>query len=295
MADELAPQDDGFVSETESAPLGGASGGVNSDWRAGISDDKVRRFASRFDSPAALAEAALGFRQKLSGAVPLPRRNASDEDVATFRRALGVPDGPEGYIAGPPDDWSAHLQPDEAGQARLDGFLQVAHKAGLNQGQLDAVLGWYYDQVRGVDGSQRHALEEATESARAELARDWGPQYQANAELAVRAAEAFGGEELVELIETTMVGGVKLGDHPQFVKTFAAIGRAMREAEPLIGAGGEGGFDLERRHADLTRRLNDAIDRGHREEAERLDRMRDRVAQQLVGSGPLVGAEGRPY
>jgi hypothetical protein len=53
--------------------------------------------------------------------------------------------------------------------------------------------------------------------------------------------------------------------------------------------------DLEARHAELTARLHDAMDSGDRAEAERLDRERSRIAQRIVGGGPIVGSEGRVY
>ncbi|MHA1536204.1 MAG: hypothetical protein ACTSUD_01500, partial [Alphaproteobacteria bacterium] len=228
--------------------------------------------------------------------VTVPGKRASAAERAAFNKALGVPGDYSGYEADFPESLPAHLKPAEGqGNENLDGFLKLAHSAGFTQKQLDATLGWYFEQVQTADAATRGSLKDATQKAGADLAREWGGDFKANAELAMRAAEVFGGDDLMEMVDRAEIDGVKLGDHPQFVKAFAAVGRAMREAEPLIGMSGGGGADLERRHADLTRRLNDAIDRGDSALVQRLDSERNRVSARLVGADPIVGAEGRSY
>lgn len=309
MADDISPEQSptpasaGSGNEPAASPESASATQDNAGakkagagWRQAIADDKVRRFAERFSSPAELAEAALGLRQRLSKTVTVPGKRASATERAAFNKALGVPGDYSGYEAGYPDSLPAHLKPAEGeGGERLDGFLKLAHSAGLTQKQVDATLGWYFEQVQTLDAAQRGSRQEATDKAGAELAREWGGDFKASAELAARAAEVFGGDDLMELVDRAEIDGVKLGDHPQFVKAFAAVGRAMREAEPLIGMPGDGAADLERRHADLTRRLNDAIDRGDSALVQRLDSERNRVSARLVGTDPIVGADGRSY
>ena len=309
MVDDISPEESSAPASsgggTETAAVSesasttqdsAASPKAGAAWRETISDDKVRRFAERFNSPAEMAEAALGLRQKLSKTVTVPGKRANATERAAFNKALGVPADHTGYEAAYPESLPAHLKPAEGqGNENLDGFLKLAHSAGFTQKQVDATLGWYFEQAQTVDAATRGSLEEATEKANADLTREWGGEYKANAELAMRAAEVFGGDDLMEMVDRAEIDGVKLGNHPQFVKAFAAVGRAMREAEPLIGAAGGGANDLERRHADLTRRLNDAIDRGDSALVQRLDNERNRVSARLVGTDPIVGADGRSY
>ena len=86
--------------ETEDGESRGPTGDTTddtTDWRAGIADERLRRYADTYASPADLAKAALDLRQKLSNAVTVPGKGASEEEHATFRKRLGIPDTPDGY------------------------------------------------------------------------------------------------------------------------------------------------------------------------------------------------------
>lgn len=79
--------------------------------------------------------------------------------------------------------------------------------------------------------------------ARQEILQSWadktkalfGPGYEKEIDAALRAADAFGGEELRDLLEAT-----GLGNHPVIVKTFNQIGRRMGEDEFIGGAHARG-------------------------------------------------------
>lgn len=77
------------------------------------------------------------------------------------------------------------------------------------------------------------------DAARQEILQSWadktkalfGPGYEKEIDVALRAADAFGGAELRDLLEAT-----GLGNHPVVVKTFNQIGRLMGEDEFIGGA-----------------------------------------------------------
>lgn len=81
------------------------------------------------------------------------------------------------------------------------------------------------------------------EAVRQEILQRWadktkelfGPGYEKEVDVALRAADAFGGAELRDLLEAT-----GLGNHPVVVKTFNQIGRRMGEDEWLGGAAARG-------------------------------------------------------
>ena len=66
-------------------------------WRDLIQDSDLQKHAERFNSVDDLVQANLESRKKLSKSVTVPGKNASDEDLSSYREALGVPVDVDGY------------------------------------------------------------------------------------------------------------------------------------------------------------------------------------------------------
>src|SRR3546814_17122436 len=92
---------------------------------------------------------------------------------------------------------------------------------------------------------QEKAAAERRAEAETSLRREWGGDHERNLTFAQRAVRSFGDDTFVDFLESQEVEGVKLGDHPAFVRAFAAIGRAMGEDQPTTGAGERGGGRLK--------------------------------------------------
>lgn len=126
-----------------SPPPSGAGASGNSwpsDWREQIASAhggedrksvaKELRRLQRFADPAAVYGTARALESRLSegGFIKIPRENASAEDIATFRRALGVPEKASDYFQ--------HIQLDngavlgEADRPLVDAFAAAMHAAG---------------------------------------------------------------------------------------------------------------------------------------------------------------------
>lgn len=94
-----------------------------------------------------------------------------------------------------------------------------------------------------LERSLAESSAEREENARQEILQRWadktkemfGPQYAREIDVALRAADAFGGPELRSLLEAT-----GLGNHPVMVKTFNQIGRLMGEDECVSGRAAHG-------------------------------------------------------
>lgn len=259
----------------------GATASRDADWRAGIEDEGLRRFAERFKSPADLAKTAHEFRQKLSRALVVPGKDAPDEEVAAFHSRLGVPDGPDGYDYQLPE---AHR---EALAEQVDGdhgdFFQAMHQAGASRAAVSAALDFYYDRVAEHQAAEVRSLDEGRAAAEAELRGEWGEASERNKALSIRAVREFGGEDLAQLLDQHSAGGLRLGDHPVLIKAFAAIGRRLGEDGLNLGSGGPGAPGTEERLDDLTRRAHDARARGRVGESNRLFAERERLSLQAFG------------
>ena len=109
-------------------------------------------------------------------------------------------------------------------QDALEEFKALSQEMGLSEEQVQQLLDLEARYARS--GAQRGAEEKNQIVARwAEQTKAaFGPQTEATVALAVRAADAFGGPELRELLEAT-----GLGNHPVIVRTFSEIGKSISE------------------------------------------------------------------
>lgn len=280
------------VSETETAEIAGeATAAAQADWRAGIADEKTRRLAERFDSPAALAKSYAELNAEMSRRVRLPDETADAADQAAFRKALGVPDKPDAYRIPVPEHLPAEAL--EAPELR-EAFRMVreaAHEAGASQDVLDAVIGAYWRIEADAARAQEINDDEFIRQGEAVLRHEWGPLYDRNTALAREAVERlpFGKE----LSQAQLKNGSLLGSDPNFVRLMAAFGRATGEGGVQVGrTGGEGGQDMRKRYDSLSSELHEAYARGDMDRARELDAERAALSERLHGTGPIVG-QGR--
>ena len=294
MAEISAPED---VTDSAAGGEGGALGQAAeagaADWRGGIGDRKTREFADRFTSPAHLAEAALNFRRKLSNAIVPPGKDASEHEIADFRRKLGVPDSPEGYDVALPGDSSQQL--DEGARARLGGFLKEMHKAGATPGAVQAAVDSYSAMVADVEQTLARADANFRQTAEAQLAREWGPDLDRNTEIARRAVREFDdGGGFARLMETAVVDGVKLGRHPSFLRLMACVGRRMAEDGAHLAPEGNPRQTAQERIDDIHswNMSDDPALRQKYRSGETQAELKG-LYDALYGSNPVVGADGR--
>lgn len=270
------------------APGNGTSPQPERSWRDDIKDEKVRNFAKTFQSPAEMAEKAFGLRQKVSRSIEVPGRDASPDARAAYNKAIGVPDGYDGYGIVHPDGADA----DPGAKARLDGFLKSAHAAGMTKSQVDGVLGWYSQALQDAAAEQIRASRTATQKAIDRMKAEEGGDFERNSEIAIRAFRAFGDDDAEAFFEKTEIDGIPLGSHPAMRRFALNVGMQLQEAPPMLAAADSLSGSLEDQHRKLSAEINDALDRGDRATAERLDEQRNRIAQKIVGTGPIVGAPG---
>jgi len=151
--------------------------------------------------------------QKLIGAdkIPMPV-NPSDEDLDRIYNRLGRPESPDGYqLAADGNIVTEDLVKD---------FADFSHKLRLTPEQASGILDYYRSSVeQSAAGSeeQAQAYRQTTEEA---LKSEWGRAYDQKLGEAVRAAQEFSNPEIFDL---QLTDGSRLGDNPEFIKTFAKI------------------------------------------------------------------------
>jgi len=115
----------------------------------------------------------------------------------------------------------------------LKDFEPVARELNLTNEQAQKLVDAYPKILAGVQQRQADAWQATTEQWAADVKADkeiGGDKLTGNLSAAQRALEQFGSPELKEYLNTT-----GLGNHPDLVKTFIKIGKAMSEDGMVSG------------------------------------------------------------
>lgn len=115
----------------------------------------------------------------------------------------------------------------------LKDFEPVARELNLTNEQAQKLVDAYPKILAGVQQRQADAWQATTEQWAADVKADkeiGGDKLTGNLSAAQRALDQFGTPELKEYLNTT-----GLGNHPDLVKTFVKIGKAMSEDGMVTG------------------------------------------------------------
>ena len=270
---------------SEAAPAQDAQQTANpaESYRDGIKDPKARAFFDRYSTIDAAANALLEKEQMLSRRVAVPGEDASEEDMARFRKAMGVPESIEEYDVQSmkPEAYTEEEWSSEVVQSVLSPVVAAAHAAGVNQSGLKAVVDAYMSVSAANAAEQARQDASWAEAAEEQLRTDWGSDYKGNMMAAEQAIASIPGIENLVLKD-----GSQLGNNPLFIRIAADLGRLRgpdnKTAHQFLSA--EQGQDMREQHADLTRKMYDAQQSGRREEARALDRQRRALSEQINGT-----------
>lgn len=119
----------------------------------------------------------------------------------------------------------------------LKEFEPVAREMNLTNEQAQKLVDVYPKILAGVQQRQVEAWQQTTEQWAADVKADkeiGGDKLPSNLSAAQRALDQFGTPELKEYLKTT-----GLGNHPDLVKTFVKIGKAMSE-DGMVTGGNDG-------------------------------------------------------
>jgi len=215
--------------------------GWGDDWRKGLTQDEaLLKRLDRFDSPVGVLDWAVNAEKKLKENAPRttltrPDADASEEDVAAWREAAGVPETADKYDI----QLSDGMQLGEADKPVAESFMKEAHEAGMPNEYVSKAIDWYLRQERSTQEGMLDDDNGFYARSEQELRDDWGPtDYKTNIG-AIRgifnnASEevSIEGEEGKISIEEAILGarmpnGRKVGADPATLRFLARIGREI--------------------------------------------------------------------
>lgn len=194
-----------------------------------------------------LGEDHQSLKGKLEGMVKVPGEKATPEEVTEFRKAIGVPEKPDGYKIERPEKMPEGMVYNEVLENK---FKEISHQLNLTPSQVAGLYKMYSDYDMGLHNEVLKSIDENRGKAVDTLKNIWkGDAYKENTEKAVRSfykfveasnpPEALGGIAGIK----TWVEQNGIGDDPVMVwffsKTFELIGDDKFIKGSPAGAGGD--------------------------------------------------------
>lgn len=190
-------------------------------------------------APAADAPAPAADPAKPEGDKPQPGAEGDkpqDDKPADGDKPADKPDDKEQKQEGAPEKYEFKpAEGQELDTAALEQFEPIARELNLTNEQAQKMVDLYGTKIMPmVQQQQAEAWQKTTEQWAADVKADkeiGGDKLTANLSAAQRAFDLFGTPELKEYLEVT-----GLGNHPDLVKTFVKIGKAMSEDGMVDGS-----------------------------------------------------------
>lgn len=274
---------DGRGADGKFAPKADGKEAAVSDWRAGIEDPELQELAKRIASPADAIKSIAELRKANGSMVKMPAKDAKPEDIAKFRKALGVPEKV--------DDYKFDVEGHEASDADMAIRAEVAkvlHAENVPASVAPKLAKVVSDIGASILAEQDRVAFEARGASEAGLKKDWGADFEANKNMAINVANQLGTPALKGFLNEVH-NGQKIGDHPELIRILGTVGRRMGEGQ-FIGATGKAEVSTLKGELEQLYRDNPVgTDKFSRPDVQA--RMRE-INEQLFGTTPIVG-QGR--
>lgn len=254
------------------------------NWRDSLDDD-LKGWAEKFESPAAALKSYRELEKRMGRSVTLPGKDATPEEVQAFRKkALGVPDAPTDYKFELPDIAPEEVRADPMSDPLLKEFVETSHANGKSPEQVQADLNLFYKAIAASQEQATAERERALQKADEDLTREWGTDKDANLTFGRRAVKQFDADgQFAEFLNSATVDGVPVGSHPAFVRMFAKIGRALAEDTVQLEPTEAEVQQAESQITKIREQRNDALRRGDRALANKLDQQERDIYARMSG------------
>jgi hypothetical protein len=221
-----------------------STGWVNPDgtfgdkWLDALPDDAkdYKDTLSKYKSVPDMAKALANANQLIGKKLGVPNEKSSPEEVAAFRRAMGVPDSLEEYKFAPDALPEGMTWSDDMAKP----YAEIAHKHGIPPSAMKELV----NQHARTEAFKMEAIQATFEKQRTEavqtLQKEWGNDFGKNIGLAKQAAK---------------IAGVDANSHgfsdPEVVRGFVRMAQMMSEDKVGRSMGGTEFLSGEARAKDI--------------------------------------------
>ena len=198
------------------------------NWKDSLPEDlKSEKALESINDISGLAKSYI-HAQKMIGSdkIPVPNKHATDEDWQAVYNKLGRPESPEKY--------EFNLGETTVDKDALDAFKKAAHHNGLLPKQAEGIIKFYDEMTNNMLTDLNSKAEQGRMNAEQELKKEWGAAFNQKLQSVQAASQKYLDSDFAHL---TLSDGTKVGDHPAFVKAFAAIANDLGEDQVISGNG----------------------------------------------------------
>ena len=231
-----------------------------SDWRDKFAsgDEKFRKRLDRFPDEGAFVKSYRALESKLSSGEykrQLPQ-DAKPDDIAAWRKEIGIPEKPEGYVE--KLELPKGLVLGEEDKPIISEFANAALEGNVDPKAFNGMVAKYYDILDKQKAAQEDADAKYKQDAEDALRGVWeGADYRRNV-TAVNNMLAGWPEDLrTSILAGRGPDGRKLGDNPNFIRKMAELALEINPAATLIPGGSDVGKGLETRLGELNKLIGD--------------------------------------
>jgi len=160
----------------------------------------------------------------------------------------------DGYKFAPPEGYE--VSPDV--QDKLNEFSTIAETANLSQEQYQALVAWQVEQgvasIEDYSNAYTQRVHDWAEQAKSDEELG-GENFSANLTIANQAVEQFSTAGLKSILaksSATNPDGLGIGNHPELVRLFYRIGKAMGDSDLIAGGAADNqGDPLQRMYPSM--------------------------------------------
>lgn len=208
------------------------------DWREKMAngDTKKADRLKRYSTPDAVAEALIHVQNRISAGElrsNLPK-NATPEQLATWRTENGIPEAPDKYDL----KFEDGLKVSKEEMPHVDDFLKMAHANNYNTAQVKDAIRWHMNWLEQVQQQQTESDKKLMVDVTNELKTEWGRDYQENMNR-IHGLMDMAPEEVREnLMRGRLADGTPIGSAKGVLKWLADRARAEDPSGTLTGTKG---------------------------------------------------------
>lgn len=198
------------------------------DWRDKLAkgDAKARKRLDRFQSPADVMKSWQALEQKMSSGdvkATLPD-DASEDQIAAYRKDNGIPETPDGYLESLPDG----LVIGDEDKEQVKSYIERVHGKNADPAVVAESLAWYNDLKENAIAAQSEADKVAKQKNEDALRVEWGGEFRSNINSIMSfldtAPSADDGTPLKDLmLGARLADGTHMGNHPAMLKWLAQM------------------------------------------------------------------------
>ncbi len=215
-------------------------------------DDDISRMVARYRSPAAFAKAFAAQRQKIaeSSKVPELAENATEEQVAEYRKAMGLPDKFDDYAVGFSEDFKG----EDGDDALVKEFAQSMYDNHVPPKYAQAAIDYYQNlMMKGEQNINENAAAVKRETYDA-LKAEWGKEFDANRNaIDVYLTETMGQDGRAVMNGLRLSDGSSLLDNAHLLRLLAQPARDYVGGEALVSG------SMSQTAEDVAKSLNDLM------------------------------------